>query len=238
MIEQSMFVMWSPPRAGDVIDFDLPHLLDAVDGARHADLLLFRRRRWARLCLWLLWHDYLQILLSAGSFCCCQRSFKHSRISSATTEISLARFTNLVERGVWILFQVGGNRGYEAGRAKAAHQTIVLYKRSLYRTHLVRRAESFDRRQLLTNGINCQHQTRINILAVHQHCASPARAHVANKLWSGHCRVQLITQRVQQRGARFDTDVPLCAVHVKHNIDGAVYRLPGAKGLFGRDVCS
>src|SRR5882724_5122110 len=53
MIEQRVLVIRSPPRAGNVVDFDLNHCLDAVDHARDAHLfLLWRRRCW--LCL--LWH--------------------------------------------------------------------------------------------------------------------------------------------------------------------------------------
>jgi hypothetical protein len=39
MIEQRVLVVWSPAWAGVCVDFDLDHLLDAVDDARHADLL-------------------------------------------------------------------------------------------------------------------------------------------------------------------------------------------------------
>src|SRR6185369_11773017 len=53
MIKKCVLVVWSPNRAGDIIDFDLYHLLDAVDDARHAHLL-FWYGRWTSL--WLLWH--------------------------------------------------------------------------------------------------------------------------------------------------------------------------------------
>src|SRR6185437_1636379 len=39
VIEQLVFVVWSPAWAGVLVDFNLDHLLDAVDDARHADLL-------------------------------------------------------------------------------------------------------------------------------------------------------------------------------------------------------
>jgi hypothetical protein len=53
MIKNRVFVVGSPTRTGDVIDFDLDHLLDAVDDARDAHLL-FRHGRGTGL--WLLWH--------------------------------------------------------------------------------------------------------------------------------------------------------------------------------------
>jgi hypothetical protein len=40
VIEQRVLVVWSPAWSSICVDFDLDHLLDAVDDARHADLLL------------------------------------------------------------------------------------------------------------------------------------------------------------------------------------------------------
>jgi hypothetical protein len=55
MIEQGVLIVWPPSRTSHVVNFDLYHLFDAIDDARHANLFLFRRRR-AWLRLWLLWH--------------------------------------------------------------------------------------------------------------------------------------------------------------------------------------
>src|SRR5881394_228369 len=87
MIENRVLIIWSPPGTGNVIDFDLDRLFDAVDDARDAHLL-FWYRRWTRL--WLLWHSALHVsLLPVGdgielspdsSFRGGQRSFENSGI--------------------------------------------------------------------------------------------------------------------------------------------------------------
>src|SRR5437764_11244350 len=55
MVQQGVLIVWPPSRTSHVVNFDLHHLFDAIDDARHANLFLFRRRR-AWLRLWLLWH--------------------------------------------------------------------------------------------------------------------------------------------------------------------------------------
>src|SRR6266852_8014162 len=58
MIQKRVLVVRSPSRTGNIIDFNLDHLFDPVDYARHANLFLLRRRwRWLRLCWLLLWHS-------------------------------------------------------------------------------------------------------------------------------------------------------------------------------------
>ncbi len=60
MIEEGVLVVRSPARAGICVDFDLDHLLDAVDDARYTDLFLRFR---CRCCLWLL-HQFSLLSVS------------------------------------------------------------------------------------------------------------------------------------------------------------------------------
>src|SRR5205814_5588069 len=90
-------------------------------------------------------------------FCSRQRSFENSWISSATAEISLARFANFVERRVRVLFEIGRDRRHEPWRAETAHQTIMFDESTLHRAQVLGRAEAFDGRQLFSDRVNRQH---------------------------------------------------------------------------------
>src|SRR5215471_9727354 len=202
MIEQGVLIIWPPTRAAHIIDLDFDHLLDAVDDARNAHLFLLWRRRWTRLCLWLLWHlrspftvsearslgraalninaqMFLPVALPHGrasdtlcrysAFRCRQRCFENPWVGSAATEVSFARFAHLLKRRIRVLLQVTRDRGHKPGSAEAAHQTVVLDKGALHGVHMLGRTQTFNGGQFFPDRVNCEYQTRVDILAIHQH---------------------------------------------------------------------
>jgi hypothetical protein len=67
---------------------------------------------------------------------------------------------------------------------------------------LVRRADAFDRRDLMAFGFDGEHRAGINRFAIEQHGAGAARRAVANFFRAGD--VEPIAQRVEQCNARLD----------------------------------
>src|SRR5690349_8489150 len=155
--------------------------------------------------------------LSGNRLRCCEGRFEDARIRAAAAEVSFTRFANFVERRVGILLQVRGDRGDEAGRAEAAHQRVVFDKRRLHRVRTFRRTETFDGGDLSVRRVYGEHETRVRRLAVEQDGTRATRAHVANELWTSDGGLEMIAQRVEQRRARLDLNIPRAAVNVERD---------------------
>src|SRR5882724_7238141 len=167
MIEQRMLVVDSPPGATFIVDFDLDHRLDAINDSWDPDLLFLLSR-----CLL---HKTLlsqeisrcdRLIVTSLSLGRCQRGRKDSRIGAATTEVSFARFANVLKIRVGILLQVSRNRREEARCAESTHQSILLYEGVLHCVRLFSRSQPFHCGDLLAHSINGQHQTGIDWLVL------------------------------------------------------------------------
>ena len=120
--------------------------------------------------------------------------------------------------GFGVLREERGARDHEARRAEAALQRVLLDEGLLQRAHLLRRAEALDGRDLVPLGVGREHQAGLHRLAVEQHRAAAAAAAVAHLL--GARQVEVVAQRVEQRDARLDGELPDRAVHLEAQRDG------------------
>ena len=87
-----------------------------------------------------------------------------------------------------------------AGGAVAALEAVVLDEGGLQRVQGARRAETFDRHDLVALVHDGERQARVDAPAVDQHRAGAALPVVAALLGAG--QVQVLAQRVEQRRAR------------------------------------
>jgi len=104
-----------------------------------------------------------------------------------------------------------------AGRAKAALQAVALGKGRLNRVQLRTFGQSFNRGDLSTVGLHCQHGARLDRVSVHEQSATAALAGVAADVGAG--QFQRATQDVGEQGPVFDLHSVVVSVHIQG--DGA-----------------
>ena len=114
-----------------------------------------------------------------------------------------------------------------ARRAIAALEAIVFDEGGLHRMQLVRRSEAFDGRDAIAFVHDGERETGIDAPAVGDHRAGAALAVVAALLGAGE--MQVIAQRVEQRGARVELERLLFAVDLERDLRN--HRRRGAGGF-------
>src|SRR4051812_34862458 len=101
------------------------------------------------------------------------------------------------------------------GRAIAALIAVMLHEGSLHRMQLFRRAQAFDRRDAGALLHNCERKTRIYSPPVDDHCARAALPLIAAFFGAGH--LQILAQRIEQRGPDIELEVMHSAVDFKRH---------------------
>ena len=155
------------------------------------------------------------------------------RIGAAPAEIPFAAFLDLFQRGIGILLEQAGDAGHKTRRAEAAHHGVFLDKGRLHGAEMVGIAQALGGGDLASDGIDRQRQAAVDGLVVEQHGASAAGAHVADQLWPGDGRLDVIAKGIEERGARLDGNRPVLAVDVERHFDWAGNNARSAGGASG-----
>ncbi len=113
-----------------------------------------------------------------------------------------------------------------AGRAVAALEGVVLDEGGLQRMQGTRRAQAFDRHDLVVLVHDGEGQARVDAPAVDQHGTGAALPVVAALLGAG--QVQVLAQRVEQRGADIQLEVAGMAVDDERHLRAAASDLGGS----------
>ena len=141
---------------------------------------------------------------------------------------SSARQQRLRRRGrrvTWLgmprldLVEHADRRADLARRAVAALVAVVLDEGGLHRMQLVRRAQAFDGGDLGALVHHRQRQAGVDAPAVDDHRAGAALAVVAALLGAG--QVQVLAQRVEQRGAGVEFELVALAVDAQRHLGRA-----------------
>ena len=103
-----------------------------------------------------------------------------------------------------------------AGCAVAALEAIVFDERGLHGMHLVGRAETFDGRDAVAFVHHREREAGVDAASVDDHRAGATLAVIATFLGAGE--VQVVAQRVEQRGARVELERVRFAVHLEREL--------------------
>src|SRR5437016_145472 len=95
-------------------------------------------------------------------------------IASAATQISFQPVPDFFAR--WIRISVDNLccRDDHSRRAVTALQTMAFPKTFLHRMQVAVRGEAFDRSDVRSIGLHCEHRARLHRLTVDQNCAGAA----------------------------------------------------------------
>ena len=111
-----------------------------------------------------------------------------------------------------------GDAGHDLpGRAIAALEGVALDEGGLQRMELVALRQALDGRDLAPLHEGSEREARFHALAVHQHRAGAALAEAAALLRAG--QMQVLAQRIEQRGARIERQPMLGSVDAQHDIE-------------------
>ena len=123
-----------------------------------------------------------------------------------------------------------------AGRAVAALKAVVLEKRGLHRVQRVRRAEAFDRDDVVALVHDGERETRVDPASVDQHGARAALTVVAALLGAG--QMQVLSQRVEQRRAQIELELDGLTVDRERDLPSWSARVAGVRARVSRGRAS
>src|SRR5439155_14804818 len=132
-------------------------------------------------------------------------------VAGAPAGVALERVPDLLLSRVVELLQQRHGRHYEARRAVAALEGVVLVEGTLDMVELAVRGEAFDRRDLGAVGLHGEDGAGLDRLAVDQDRAGAAGGRVAADVRAGE--PELLAEEVDEQLPRFDLRLMPRAVH-------------------------